>query len=392
MTAGWQEMIRFIRCMSQTRLSGAEKDYALGFVTRDVPWDHLVALAEIKGVSGLLSCNLDKLGVLENLSDTAVTSLQSAYARTRDNSLAALEEAGRLSSCIARAGIPVMAIQGLSLMTTVYNDPGLRALGDIDLMVGPRHRAGLREILLKEGYKIANPVYPDLLYKAGHLIDIHTHLLNLERIRSRCHIFPEDLFFMWKRSAPLFDGYDGLLIPEPFDNFVALAAHALKHGYSRLIWLTDLHELLLRLADSGTGWETIIERSRSWRQERVVLYALILLKGVFGFKTPLRVMHELGIHRLNTVEKHLLRLRIRGLSSDLICNLLWLMNIKGMGNRLEFLWETLFPREEVIAQVISGSLRVNQWPVFAQRLAKAMTVMGGELYRAMAFSIRSSRR
>ena len=415
--ATWQDLVKFIQCVSRTHLTQNEVDHVFRFVKKDVPWDHLVVLAGMQGVDGFVYCHMNHLGLLNILPKSVLGQLEGGYAQTRKHTIAILNEAEALSPRLEKARIPVIALQGLSLINTLYRDPGLRQLGDIDLMVKPDDKKRLKELLCQAGYWSPYPTYPDLLFKADVLIDIHTHVLNLERIKNRRYLFPEDLTPMWKKATPLFNQvttptlpspfkgeglggdekrnflnneHSGLLILEPFDNFVALTAHALKHSYSRLIWLVDLHEFLIKWADNTNGWEEMVKRARFWHQERVVLYALILVEKIFDLKIPYRVKRALGIHQLNPLEKHLLRLSLRGFASDELCIALWLCNIKGLGEKLKFIKETIFPKDEIMAQIFDKSSQTTKASVYAKRMGNALTMMGKGLQQALRFSFRSA--
>ncbi|MBC8459499.1 MAG: nucleotidyltransferase family protein, partial [Deltaproteobacteria bacterium] len=324
-----QETVRFIRCISKTHLSQADMDHMLHFLKKDVPWDYLGALAEMEGIAGLLYYRLKTSDLVDYLPKSFIGRLENTYRQTKKHTLAILAKAEALSSSFEEAGISVLALQGLSLVK-VYGDPGLRPLGDADLMVKPCHKGKLKRLLYEAEYRMPSFMYPDLLCQDGIWVDIHTHILNLERIRSRQYLFPEDLAPMWVRAIPFFDKSGGLLLLDPYDNFIALAAHALKHSYSRLIWLVDLYESLLKWAGNTGGWEGMIERAYFWRQEKVVLYALILMERIFDLKVPLWVKDYLGIRKLNILEKQVIRMKFKGFSSGELCYVLWLFNIKGI--------------------------------------------------------------
>jgi hypothetical protein len=384
MTVTWWDIVKFIRCISRRHLDRAEKDYLLNFVKKDVPWENIAAIAEMEGVSGLVYCNLRNMDLLDLIPTTAIRRLESSYIRTKKHSLAIIAEARDLSARLEQARVPVLALQGLSLFR-LYGDAGLRPLGDMDLMVKPGRKGRLRELLKQAGYHAPYPAYPDILRKEAVLVDMHTHILNLDRIHSRQYIFPADLTSMWQRAGPFFDQQNGLLILDPFDNFVALAAHALKHSYSRLIWLVDLHKCLLEISANPGGWEEIVKRARFWQQEKIILYALILVESILGLKVPLRVKYELGIGRLNILEKYILRLKIRGFSSNELCEVLWLCNIRDAGNKLKFIKETVFPRDEIMAQIMQEKSWAGKRSGYAKRTADFICLVSSNLYRAFTF-------
>ena len=384
MMVGCDEMVKFIRCVSRIHLRESDKDIIADFLNKEVPWEHLVPLAELDGVAGLMYHHLIHPCLGEPPKPT-LKQLENITLKNTKHSLAIIVAARALSARLAQVGTPVVALQGLSLIR-LYKDPRLRPLWDVDLMVRHRDREGLKKLLLEAGYRVQISAYPDLLSRDGVWVDIHTHILNLERIQTREYIFPRDLTPMWQRAVPLFDESSGLLTLGPFDNFIALAAHALKHGYSRLNWLVDLHESLLELAVKPDGWEELLKRTRFWHQERIVLYALILVERIFDMKIPTRVKGDLGIHGLSILEKHLIRLRVRGFSSPMLCNGLWVANVKGIGNKLRFIKETLLPRGEVMDQIRHDGAWGTEGPVYAKRLADAAITVWKDLHRAVGFS------
>ena len=364
-------------------------DYALTFSVQDVPWDHVVMLAGMQGVDGFLYDHMKHLGLLNILPDEVSDKLEESYTRTQKRAISILNEAKILSSRFQKAGIPVIALQGLSLMNVIYADPGLRPLGDIDLMVKPYAKKRLKKLLFHAGYWAPYPAYPNLLFKAGVLIDIHTHVLNLDRIKSRRYIFCEDLEPMWEKAVPMFDQPDGLLSLDPYDNIIALAAHALKHSYSRLIWIADIHECLLKWTDNTCGWKAFLERAVFWRQERMLLYALIFVEKIYKIKIPLWVKHELGIDKMGLLEKHLIRLRIRGFSSDALCIGSWLCNIREFRKKMEFIRETLFPKDEIMDQIFNKNSRKMKASIYAKRMGQALILIGRDLRQFLHFSFRS---
>lgn len=376
-----QNMMQLIRSISRVRLRQTDVDNILQLLKKDLPWERLVRTAEAEGVAGLLYHHLNNLDCLDLLPEAALHYLEAIYQRTTRNTLAIVSKIIGIAAMFSQARIPVMVLQGLSIVK-LYKQPGLRPMADADLMVKPDQKEILKELLIETGYRPV-PTYPDLLSKDRFLIDIHTHLLNLDRIRNRRYVFPEDLSAMWERAVPLFEGQDGILCLEPYDNFIALCAHALKHSYSRLIWLTDLHELLILLTDKPDGWERLVERARFWKQGKVVLYSLILIERIFNTNIPLQVKLELGIRQLNILEKHFLDLKIGGFSSSGLCEVLWLCNIQGPANKLRFIKETIFPREEIMLQIFprfSNKVAISD---YAKRTVNTFGLLGKNIFQAL---------
>lgn len=384
----WQDITRFIRWVSRTALEQTDIDDIHRFLKYDMPWDHVVTLSEMEGVAGLLYHHLNDLNISDHLPKDVLQRLQSRYSQIKHHTLDIVKEAESLSFMLAREKIQAIALQGLSLVNSVYSDPGWRPLGDVDLMVKPDHKQQLKKLLYKAGYMPTHPAYPDLLLKDDIWIDIHTHILNVDRIQARRYLFPQDLNSMWKRAIPFSGQSNGLMLLDPYDNIIALAAHALKHGYSRLIWLVDLHESILKWGNNRTGWKKIAERAKFWHQEKIILYALILIEEFLGSKIPFRIKQDMGFDRLNILEKYLLRLRIKGFSSTLLCHLLWLVNIQSLRAKLGFVKETIFPKDEVMAQIFDEKSRAGIRYRYAKRIAQTVVILGDDLIQALTFSFK----
>jgi hypothetical protein len=380
----WQELIGFLWCIAKIHLNDREEALIFRFSKRNVPWESLGMLAIMQGTAGLLYHHLRRLNLLDSLPQPFTRQIENSYNQIKRHTYTIEAEARVLSMNFKKAGIPVLALQGLSILN-VYRDRGLRPLSDMDLMVKKDQKIQLKDLLTEAGYRNFITAYPDILRKDEIKIDIHTHVLNLDRIRNRLYLFPEDLTPMWERASALYKDYNGLLALDPYDNFIALAAHVLKHSYSRMIWLSDLYESLLQLSNYNDGWEKIVMRARYWQQEKIVLYSLILLEGFFDLKTPFRVKQDLGVKQLSILEKCLINLKLKGFSSKEFCIPLWLCNIKGTGGKLKFVKETVFPRSDIMLQLSPDSYRKPKGYAYLKRIFDATALIIRNIYQALIF-------
>jgi len=390
LTPSWRELTAFLRCLSQRRLSHEDASRLTEFAQRyDIPWAALAAQAEMEGVAGLIYVHLAK-SVKADVPPATMDRFGSLYRKTGKEVQTILSVMQDLAVQLAVADIPVMAIQGLSLID-LYGDDGIRSLGDVDLMVHPCHKNRLKELLREVGATVPASVYPDLLYMNDIWIDVHTDLLGTGRIRNRRHLFPEDLGPLWERAEPFFGNNRMFLRPALTDNLMALSAHALKHGYSRLIWVVDLLETLCKLTDHSDGWEAVLAAARFWRQERILCYTIILLEKYFNLRVPAEFKQAAGVQRLISPERYLLRLKAAGYSSDLIYPALGLFNLDGGGRKIAFLKETVFPRRVVMAQIGRDNAWSSGGGAYLQRLAAALSLVAKDMEKAVRVALRPAR-
>jgi hypothetical protein len=290
-----------------------------------------------------------------------------------------LEEIGRIAARLEQTGMPVLALQGLSLLP-LYEDLCLRPLGDVDLLVADDQKHDFIRMLVECGYAPAAGHYPNLMRKENLCIDLHTHIL--ERLDRLQVLFPKKFVCVFRqRSAPLHGRC--VRVADPIDNLLALCCHALKHGYSRLIWLVDLHELLLALEKTTPKvWDEICARARAWRQEKSLLYALILLEAVFGLAVPAAVKKTLGLARLGCLEKYMLRLRARGFRSPYLPHVLYLHMTDGIAAKADFLREALYPEAATMSQVLQDRHWKQGFPGYLRRLISTGVRAAADLKRA----------
>jgi hypothetical protein len=68
-----------------------------------------------------------------------------------------LAETRRLCDLLQQAGVPVRVLKGVPLSQRVFNDPSLRDVGDIDLLIAPGMEETADRILLADGFRRSDP-------------------------------------------------------------------------------------------------------------------------------------------------------------------------------------------------------------------------------------------
>ncbi len=143
---------------------------------------------------------------------------------------ALLEE---LEGPLERAGLEVILLKGSALARTVYPSPGIRPLSDVDMLVRPDQRGELGRLLSAAGMVESSDglMFSD---RQGRQIDVHGP--DVGRAERYCGLSGEEA---WADCRPLEGSrvWRGL---GPRTALAHLAVHALKHSYSRMIWLVDI--------------------------------------------------------------------------------------------------------------------------------------------------------
>ena len=247
-----------------------------------------------------------------------------------------------------------LPLKGLHLAHHVYPSPGLRDMGDLDLLVRPEDVPGADAELCRLGYTREGapegrpgPYLNSAVYWREGAFPVHLHwrLVNGTLPHFMVRIDEDEV----RREAR-----GGLMAPHHL--VVSLCEHALKHSYDTLIHLTDIE-----LAARGIDWPQVAETARRWRLERAVGFALVLLRDLAGIRSPgLDAFRPLALGWEGTA---LIRLARRSRRNGLSA-LGYLALTSGWRAKLRFVREALAPAEREAAGFRSRT--------FGRRLGRAV--------------------
>lgn len=206
----------------------------------------------------------------------------------------------------AEAGLGVLLTKGGRLTGSVYCDPGLRPVADIDLVVRPADWRAFRRILEARGFIDASPLPVDP--ERSRLRWIFTPYYSRGRLFLEIHFAPlgfhmplVDEAAVWASARiQRFDGAEARVLA-PEHELAYLCAHALQHSYSRLIWLVDIAEMCRREKIDG---DALISFCRREGLSAPVHHALRLVDRLWPGTVPGGWIDDLTPGRL---ERRLLR-------------------------------------------------------------------------------------
>ena len=205
-----------------------------------------------------------------------------------------LRTTSSLSACLGEAGCAVLALKGLDLAHRVYPHPGVRPMGDFDLLVAPEAVAVLDRVLRGRGY------LPDLVLTEAAMADPWLHHIRYQApagagMSIEIHWRPtagdwslDDVDGLWARSGVFRS--PALPIPvhvmAPEDTLLYLRAHIAHHGFeTALTQVWDMAEVI-RWAGDGFDWEMFGRRGQEAGLTRVVRLCLCQLEKTLGVAVP----------------------------------------------------------------------------------------------------------
>jgi hypothetical protein len=333
-------------------------------LAREFDQDRLIRLAKKEGMTGLLYKSLKKAGILGFLGHLQMQQLQSCYYRTVQCNLQIVHDLKEILRRSNEKEVQVVLLQGVALLEKIYKDSGLRPLTDIDLWVLPEMRGVFDTLMTQLGYQ-RDRLYPNTFQKGKTIVDINSHILWVDRIKSRRHLLAKSQYDLYD-NIEIFD-FEG----EPagcldvLDQMLYLSMHAFKHGASRLIWLVDIKHLIAGWQTSN--WKALFSRAEEWGQVSIVYNMLYLMRHLFNLKLPADIEGLIEGRSLTWLEKGILQRRLNGRSLPDWAPLLLFTSGKGLSARVSFILETLFPRPPVLRQIFCATSDFKTWQLYLKR-------------------------
>lgn len=270
---------------------------AAGDLSLPVPWrgadpDDLLAALHREGLVGLAQRYVQASPHAGAVPPRLAERVREAHLVTAVRLAMAYQVMGRILRRLARSGPPLLVAKGPAVALTLYPNPWLRAFGDVDVIVRQRDWRALDAVATAMGLvperdaRVPMPLSgADVLYErtylhpSGFALDAHyDDLLN-------CGLAARDVDGYWRRARPLeVEGVEVRALA-PADQFVHLCAHAHYHGYTRLVWLSDL-AFLVRDHGHAVDWEQVARTVRLEEARVPVYYTLRLLDGLLGVRAP----------------------------------------------------------------------------------------------------------
>ena len=306
-------------------------------------WSRLFEQAEREGITGIVARALDSLSPREGLA-LPLDRWRAATRSVAVSNMTSLSELAALRAMLRRGHRPMILLKGAALLDDEYRGHlGLRPLGDIDLLLRPSDLPAVTGWLRDRGYKPVSSSSP--FFSRGVVsFDLHTEIVGSEWVGLKERAFRLDPAALW-REATLLEPHDPTtLVLSRVHLRLHLAVHALKHSYSRLIWLVDL-ALVLRDAP----WASLLRQARASGAMRPLAYAVSALDTLLGrLEMPDAARGELPA--LSALERAFIRLVASRRGMETPGELLVAFSIPGAIGKAAYLAELVFPKRPVLAR------------------------------------------
>jgi hypothetical protein len=219
---------------------------------------------------------------------------------------------GDVMDAFQAGGVRALGLKDLSLALELYPDPGLRPIGDLDILVPREDYEAAGRCLVRLGFERqprADAPYARRYAVGSHFrraradiwIDLQWNVMEREWDAQGCSARTFDVETMWRRSRLLTVASGGyryeLRAPGLEDMLYHLCHHAEGHDYSELILLCDIAELVEAKGDA-IDWAAVVDTARRHEATASVRAALGLVERLFGVSAPQAALEEMRSHVL----------------------------------------------------------------------------------------------
>lgn len=272
-----------------------------------IDWDQLCHCAEAERVAPLL---YDLLRERQGVPRAALDRLHRQYRITTLHHVMWSAALAKVAAALAAARLPAIVLKGAMLAGQVYEQPALRPLADLDVLVRRESVTQVLAVLNECGYQhelsdttsdLALSVESEMTLQSrtrlGVAVDLHWSLFNVPFYRQA---LPMDWF--WESARPM-PGYPGALMLGPEALLLHLTAHlALHHLGEGVLWLCDIAEVLRRYR-SEIDWTLVVERARAFHLALALRQTLERAAAELGADVPGDVRDRLAGLRASPAER-----------------------------------------------------------------------------------------
>lgn len=300
-----EQEIQLILGCAQSVINSETADEVSRLLTQQLDWEYVLNIAGRNALLPLLSWNLlNKFR--QSVPGEIQKRLSAFYQSHMQENLFLSFKLAEIVRLLEKNGIPVFSFKGPTLAIQAYGDPALRHFIDLDVLVQPRHFDLAIELLLNNGYKSeisSGPLKRKLLFftrkkdlslfSSDNRVRVELHW----KLSGSHFSMPFELDQLWNRMDLLNLGGTELRVLAFNDLFVYLCLHGARHGWERLAWICDLHELIRRTeaANGPINWNEVSRHANNHGCEKVVALGLFLVNDLFGVRPDFPAFEKNGV-------------------------------------------------------------------------------------------------
>ena len=339
----------------------------------DAGWEAFLALAAEQRIRPLLYQRLTERGLDAAAPEQVLGALRAVYRQTALRTMRFQAELAALAQALAAQDVPLIALKGVYMAHTVYRNPALREMNDLDVLVRRQHLPAAIDVLTQRGYTPAQEVEIEVDMATMHHLprffkadvagfEIHWSLCRLKQSYSI------DTSELWERVVPTQIGGVSLFGLAPEDLLLHLCLHT-SYQHQFIFGLRpscDIAAVIERYVDA-LDWDEVVARTRRWRWQRGVYLALRLAADLVGAAVPEAVLAALCPVDGDGVILATARQQIfteKAFNRESAARAISLRRQPGIVPKLAYAWRRLLPPPASLRVLYARRVRPNWLPLY----------------------------
>jgi len=257
-----------------------------------INWEQTYGIASIWGLAPLLNRVLSR-GLSPDIPQDFLNKTKLAYLRTFITNETNYKRLSEILKIFNESGIEPVLLKGIHLARFVYQDIGLRTMGDIDILVKKEDLQEAERLLLERGFKHLTVTNTVQWYKKNHFHIPFSHPDSIRHLEVHWSIVPPhspfdiDIDELWQRARTVDVGVARARILSPEHTLLHICFHAAHDDMFRcgLRPFIDISEIISNHAE-GIDWEKVRSTTHEWGFQRYLYLTLYLAREITGIALP----------------------------------------------------------------------------------------------------------
>lgn len=301
--------IKLLLLCSHKQITAAQEQEIRSIVDEGVDWQLLLKAGKKHRVFPMVYYNIKRMDSLP-VDENFLRRIQALCQRNLMNSVRMTAELAKINKLMTAHGIRTISLKGPLLGMAIYDDVALRNTGDLDILSDIKDLDKIEQLLIAAGFVSVEAQAISTPKRKARYIQIKHHLLfkSPEGIEVEIHwrysnqSSPDQFDKLWDQRREVEVSGQKIAVLSPEDEFIYLAAHGGKHGWTRLRWLCDLAEII---KNGQPDWDEVIRKAKKLEVMELLVQAVILVNQLLDTEIPAAIKPIAARHKLGLKLAHM---------------------------------------------------------------------------------------
>ncbi|PYZ94648.1 Renal dipeptidase [Salipaludibacillus keqinensis] len=275
-------------------------------LTEGIDWNHFLDLSFHHRVFPIMKTKLKFVDTGANVPSFVLDVLDKEHKKNTFQMLFLTSEMEKISKVFTANHLRLLFLKGPVVAQALYGNVSLRTSHDIDLLVDIHDYSRAKDQMIQMGFAekdYIKSVLNDWKWRHHHSVFHHQKSGIKVEIHWRLHPGPgsePDFNELWNRRSQSTLTKQPIYLLGNEDLFYFLTAHGARHGWSRLRWLYDIHQL----TKQEVNWSKTRTLLKKYHSAQIGGQALVLSKVIFGSNITAHEQRKLMNNRSMKLARH----------------------------------------------------------------------------------------